>query len=121
MAYVNVEPTSDSAEDQMLVCAERIRELLRESILKVWEVPETDILVMLKRNTVLMQDPSALMYGVLPQLVIKINTSDIGLQPKAMLLMKNILEAWEQTFGSSYPIEVWIDFFDTWGTNIKPP
>jgi len=121
MAYTNVEPTSYAAERKMTAVGAQIQELIRSCILEVWKVPETDILVMLCENKVLVQDPKAQLFGIIPDLVIKISTSDTELQPLADALKESILTAWENELGTSIKIEIWIDFFDTWGTNIVLP
>jgi len=121
MAYTNVEPTSHTAERKMTAVGAQIQELIRSCIFNVWQVPETDILVMLCENKVLVPDPKAQLFGVIPDLVIKIYTSDIELQPLADALKERILTAWAEQLGTDIKVEIWIQFFHTWGTNIVLP
>lgn len=118
MAYIDFHPTSDQAEGRMMSVLESLQRIVRTCVQEVWEVPEHDIIVMAHRNTVLAQDPIAVKAGAVPELVIKINTSDTELQDRAERLRDRIVEAWKISFGTTYPMEVWIDFFHTWGCTI---
>ena len=118
MAYIDLHPTSDQAEVRMLSVLEQLYQTIRTCVQEVWEVPEHDIIVMAHRNTVLVQDPIAQKAGAIPELIIKINTSDTKLVDKAERLQNLIVEVWKNSFGATYPMEVWIDFFHTWGCTI---
>jgi len=118
MSYIHIYPTSEDAENSLLIVIEAIQLILRTCVREIWEVPENDIIVMAHRNTVLAQDPIAEKAGAVPDLIIKINTSDTKLQHRAEQLRDRIVKAWKILFGTTHPMEVWIGFFHTWGCTI---
>ncbi len=118
MAYIDLYPTSKEAEEKMLAGISALQQIIRICVKRVWEIPPQDIIVMAHKNTVLVQDPFAKMAGVIPEIVIKIHTSDKNLQERAEALQQFIVGAWRTSFGTTYPMEVWVIFFEAWGCTI---
>lgn len=72
---------------------------------------------MTHHNTVMEQDLEAVKIGACPDPVIKINTSD-DKKSLAKNLKDKILERFEVVL-IGISMEIWINFFHTWGCNIN--
>ena len=116
MAYVDIYPTYRWAE--LHLCTSGVQMLIRKAIAEIWEVPVTDIIVMLHRCTVFVPDPVAAAAGTLPDAVVKINTSDEALKEKAAALRDRLVAEWRSFFGGEITAEIWIGFFHSWGCTI---
>ena len=118
MAYVDIYPSSNEAEAKMARRIADIRFYVRAAIKQEWDIAEHDIIVMAHKNTILSQDPFAVDKDAVPELVIKINTSDTELQNRAERLGNRIVSLFQVSF-SDISMELWIGFFHTWGCTIN--
>lgn len=110
-----IQPTSMQV---MAAAAEQqkgIFDLLHATIANTLNVPETDILSILERNFPI-ASRAAEIDGktVMPDLIIKMHTSDLRILVHGRKLKKELEKAWEVS-DLKFSIEIWICWFPIWG------
>ncbi|MBC2775292.1 hypothetical protein H6M51_20735 [Rhizobium sp. AQ_MP] len=119
MAYIEVFPKSVDAESRIKNDSDALMGFLFEITRNVFQVPDHDIIVELNRCTTLGFNKMAVRTGSVPDVVIKISTSDTDLQTRFQDLTIRIVEAWNSHFGDALKMELWIGLIHTWGCNIQ--
>lgn len=118
MAYVRLFPKSAEAEHRLVDDATSVMKLLYQATKDVFNVPDHDILVELNRCTTIAFNATAVENGAVPDVVIKVATSDRELQPEFQSLCDQIVRRWDAQYGKTFKIEIWVNLIDTWGCNI---
>ncbi len=118
MSYIEIYPKSINAQDQLVENSEAVMALLQKAVKAVFEVPESDIIIELHQCTVLAFNPEAIKANAMPDVVIKLSTSDTYLKPRAQFLTDRIVADWKNQFQDQFAMELWVNFMDNWGTNI---
>ena len=119
MAYIEVFPKSMNAEQRLKSDSDAMMGVFYNAAKDVLQVPEHDIIVEFNRCTTLGFNPMAVQTNSVPDVVVKISTSDSELQTKFPDLSARIVEAWDTQFGGSLKIELWLGLIHTWGCNIQ--
>ena len=118
MSYIEIFPKSEDAYNRFADKSEKVGILLFEKTRNILEIPDYDVIVELhKCSTVKFISPNNNVINS-PDVVIKISTSDHDLQPKFSELCSEIVKSWNEEFGSSLTVEVWINLIDNWASNL---
>jgi hypothetical protein len=118
MAYIEIHPKSANAHQRLADKGERIMELLQAAAKEVLGVPDHDIIVELKQCTTISFNALALSSNAVPDVVVKIATSDSDLQPHFEALCAEIVSRWNALFDAPLKLEIWVSIIDAWGCNI---
>ena len=118
MAYIEIFPKSIEAQQRLTDHSALVMDILYQATKKVLHVPDHDIIVELNQCTAIAFNSLAVQASAVPDVVIKISTSDHDLQPKFQSLCDLIVSNWSAQFGSTLKLEIWINLINTWGCNI---
>ncbi|MBU0708368.1 hypothetical protein KJ596_01295 [Patescibacteria group bacterium] len=119
MAWIDIYPITPAAETELLRSQEVVRSIIRYHLKRLWEIPDTDIVVSIHACTVTVPDPEAARLGVLPDVKIVISTSDEK-GHLAETLKDEVRGTWQDNFGNRFIAEIWVVFFHTWGCTFPP-
>ncbi len=118
MAYVEVHPKSKEIQAVLLGKKDEMFTALGKAILSTFPIPETDMILELQECRTIAFDPRAIRLESAPDVVLKLNTSDVQFQDRAATLRDRMVDAWNDVFGKDVAMELWINFFYEWGCNI---
>ena len=118
MAYVEIQPKTKEIQELLLEKNEEMFLAIGKCILSTFDIPETDMILELQECKTIAFDPLAISLESAPDVVLKLNTSDVQFQDRAADLRDKIVDAWNEVFGKEVAMELWIDFFHEWGCNI---
>lgn len=118
MAYIEIYPKFPEAQQRLTGECVAMMELLHAATKDVLGVPDHDIIIELNQCTAASFNSLAVSLNAVPDVVIKIATSDKELQPRFQALCDQIVGGWNAQFGSSLKLELWVNLIDTWGCNI---
>lgn len=118
MAYISIFPKTAEAQRRLTEGCAGLMSILSGATKEVLDVPDHDIIVELNQCTVLAFNPQAVNTGAVPDVVIKIETSDLDLQSRFDVLRDEVLTRWNAEFQGLVKIELWISLIGAWGTNI---
>ena len=118
MAYIEIFPKSAEAQRRLTDDINPVMDILSQATKQILKVPDHDIIVELNQCTTLAFNPLAVENGAIPDVVIKISTSDHDLQPDFEALSEQIINRWSTHFGSSLKTELWISLIETWRCNM---
>lgn len=119
MAYIEVFPNSAAAQQNLTDNSAAIMDLLQGASKSALNVPDHDIIVVLNSCTAIAFNVSAIREGAVPDVVVKISTSDIELQSQFQNLCDQIVSDWDAQFGSLLKMEVWVSAIEAWGCNVS--
>ena len=118
MAYVEIQPKSKEIQELLYANRNEMFSAIGECILSTFDIPESDMILELQECRTIAFDPLAVSLESAPDVVLKLNTSDVQFQDVAAVLRDKIVDAWDELFGEDVAMECWIDFFYEWGCNI---
>lgn len=118
MAYIAMFPKSAEAEQRLAHDSASVMDLLYRATKDIFNVPDHDIIIELNRCTAIAFNATAVENAAVPDVVIKIATSDRELQPQFQALCDEIISRWDAQFGEAFKIELWVSLIDTWGCKI---
>jgi hypothetical protein len=118
MAYIEIYPKSSEAQQKLAGDCDPVMHFLCEAAKDVLGVPDHDIIIELNQCTAMRFNALAVSANAVPDVVIKISTSDKDLQPRFQALCDQIVTSWNAHFGNSFKLELWVNLIDTWGCNI---
>ncbi len=118
MSYIAILPKSANAEQQLVENSPLVMDILYKATKDTFNIPDHDIIVELNKCSVIAFNPAAVAASSVPDVVIKISTSDHDLQPRFQPLCDRIVADWDQKLGKELKLEIWVNLIDTWGTNI---
>jgi len=119
MAYIEIYPKFPGAQQRLMDECVAMMELLQAATKDVLDVPDHDIIIELNQCTALRFNSLAVSSNAVPDVVIKIATSDKELQPRFQALCDQIVGKWKKQFGNSFKLELWVNLIDSWGCNIE--
>lgn len=119
MAYIEILPKSSEAQARLEDSCASVMDLLYHAAKDVLKVPDHDIIIELSQCTTIAFNSLAVKASSVPDVVVKIATSDEHLQPKFQALCEQIISSWDAHFSHSLKIELWINLIDTWGSNVE--
>lgn len=118
MAYIAIFPKSAEAQQRLTDNSASVMTILSQVTKEVLDVPDHDIIVELNDCTAMAFNPLAVCRGAVPDVIIKIATSDRDLQPLFQSLCNEIISRWNAQFADTLKLELWINLIDTWGCNM---
>lgn len=118
MAYIAIFPKSAEAQQRLTDNRVSVMNILNQVTKEVLEVPDHDIIIELNQCTAVAFNSLAVRRGAVPDVVIKIATSDHDLQPLFQTLCDQIVSRWNAQFVNTLKLELWINLIDTWGCNM---
>jgi hypothetical protein len=118
MAYIAIFPKSAEAQQRLADHNASVMNILSQATKDVLNVPDHDIIVEMNQCTAMAFNPLAVSRGAVPDVVIKIATSDRDLQPRFQTLCDEIVSRWDMHIGNGFKLELWINAIDTWGCYI---
>lgn len=118
MAYIEIFPKSAEAQKQLTDRCASVMDILYQATKEVLNVPDHDIIVELNQCTAIAFNSLAVHAAAVPDVVIKISTSDHDFQPKFQSLCDHVVSNWNAQFGSALKLEIWINLINTWSCNI---
>nr|WP_288454265.1 hypothetical protein [uncultured Pseudomonas sp.] len=119
MAYIEIFPKSAAAQAQLTECCAQLMDMLQGAVRSVFKLPEHDIIIELDQCKVLAFNASAVRAAAVPDVVIKVSTSDVELRPEFQALCDQIVSGWNAQFGDSLGVEVWVSVIEAWGCNLS--
>lgn len=118
MAYIEIFPKSAAAQRHLTDNINPVMDMLFRATKEILNVPDHDIIVELNQCTALAFNALAVENGAIPDVVIKISTSDHHLQPEFEALSEQIVSRWSSDLGMSLKMELWISLIDSWRCNM---
>ncbi len=118
MAYIAMFPKSAEAERRLAHDSTLVMALLYQATKDIFNVPDHDIIVELNRCTTIAFNATAVENAAVPDVVIKIATSDPELQPQFQALCDEIVSRWDAQFEKTFKIELWANLIDAWSCNM---
>ena len=119
MSYIEIFPKSEDAYKIFADKSEKFGILIFEKTRNIFDIPDYDIIVELHQcSTAKFISPKRNLI-ISPDIVIKISTSDHDLQLKFSELCSELIKSWNEEFGSSLTLEIWIGLIDSWASNIN--
>ena len=118
MAYIEIFPKSTETQQRLADHSAPMMDILYQATKRILNVPDHDIIIELSHCTAIAFNSLAVQASAVPDVVIKISTSDHDLQPKFQSLCDLIVSNWGAQFGSTLKLEIWINLINTWGCNI---
>lgn len=118
MAYVEIQPKSKAAEDMLISRQDELYKAIGQCVLSTFTIPETDMILELQKCRTVSFDPMAVSLESAPDVVLKLNTSDVQFKGLAQELADKIVASWKDLFGTELAMECWIHFFHAWGCNM---
>lgn len=119
MAYITILPKSVEVQQRLTHDCVAVMNILHQAVKTVFNVSDNDIIVELNQCVTIAFNPSAIEALAVPDVVIKIATSDHEFRPEFQTLCDHVLDSWNATFEDPLKLEVWVDVIDTWGCNIE--
>ncbi|RAZ89403.1 hypothetical protein DPM33_17630 [Mesorhizobium hawassense] len=118
MAYIEVFPKSTEAQKKLTDHSTSVMDILYAGTKEIFNVPDHDIIVELNQCTAIAFNSSAVQASAVPDVVVKISTSDHDFQPKFQSLCDHIVSNWNAQLGNTLKLEIWVNVISTWGCNI---
>lgn len=118
MAYIEIFPKSAEAQERLTAHCDAAMNLVAQTIKEVLDVPDHDIIVELNQCTTIRFNASAVDAAAVPDVVMKIATSDHHLQSKFEALGDQMVNSWNVLFGSEFKLEIWMNLIVAWRCNI---
>ena len=118
MAYIEIFPKSVEAQQLLVDSCDSMMRLLFQSAKEVLGVPDHDIIIELNQCTAIAFNSLAVNEAAVPDVVIKISTSDHELKPRFQALCDEVVKNWDTHFGKTLKMEVWVSLIDAWGCNM---
>ncbi|AZO45269.1 hypothetical protein LB559_06540 [Mesorhizobium sp. BR1-1-3] len=118
MAYIEIFPKSTETQQRLADHSAPMMDILYQATKRILNVPDHDIIIELNQCTAIEFNSLAVQSSAVPDVVIKISTSDHDLQQKFQSLCDLIVRKWSAQFGNTLKLEIWINLIDTWGCNI---
>lgn len=118
MAYIEIFPKSTEAQQQLTDDCASVMDILYQTTKDVLHVPEHDIIIELNHSTTIAFNITAVHAQAVPDVVIKISTSDHDLQSRFQTLCDQVVANWNARFGTALKLELWINTIHTWGCNM---
>ncbi|TIU68359.1 MAG: hypothetical protein E5V66_00860 [Mesorhizobium sp.] len=118
MAYIEIFPKSAESQGILTGDCDVVMSVIHQATKDVLNIPDHDIIVELNHCTAIGFNALAVHTKAVPDVVIKISTSDHDLQPKFETLCARIVAKWDAHFEIKLKLEIWINLIDTWGCNI---
>jgi hypothetical protein len=118
VAYIEIFPKSIAAQQRLTDSCAAVMALLFQSAKDVLNVPDHDIIIELNQSTAIAFNAEAMKAASVPDVVIKISTSDHELQPRFPALCDEVVKNWDALFGTTLKSEVWVNLIETWGCNM---
>ncbi|RWB57062.1 hypothetical protein [Mesorhizobium sp.] len=118
MAYIEIFPKSIESQKELADRRTSVMDILYAAAKETLNVPDHDIIVELNQCTAIAFNSLAVQASAVPDVVIKISTSDHEFQPKFQSLCDHIVSKWNAQFGNTLKLEIWVNVINTWGCNI---
>ena len=118
MAYIEIFPKSAESQKKMTDHHTSVMDMLYAGTKEILNVPDQDIIVELNQCTAIAFNSRAVQASAVPDVVVKISTSDHHFHPKFQSLCDHIVSNWNAQFGNTLKLEIWVNVIDTWGCNI---
>jgi len=118
MAYIEIFPKSSESQRILTKDCDAVMSIIHHATKDIINVPDHDIIVELNHCTAMGFNALAVRTKAVPDVVIKISTSDHDLQPKFETLCARIVADWDAHFEIKLKMEIWINLIDTWSCNI---
>lgn len=118
MSYFEIFPKNKEAEALMVKEQDELFQLLEKCASEAFGIPAYDIVCELNECKVITFSENNKKLNVAPDVLIKISTNDIEFKDKAKYLKDLVVDGWNKLFSKEVAMELWIDFFHTWGCNI---
>jgi hypothetical protein len=118
MAYIEIFPKSTEAQQRLTDNCASVMKILYQATQEVLGIPDHDILVELNQCTAIAFNSQAVHATAVPDVVIKIASSDHDFQPKFQTLCDQVVSSWDAQFGNTLKLELWINLINTWGCNM---
>lgn len=118
MAYIEIFPKSAEAQQQLTDKSDSVMKLLHHATKSVLNVPDHDIIIELNQCTAIAFNASAVQAAAVPDVVVKISTSDHDLRSDFQNLCDQVVINWDALFGDTLKMEVWVSSIDAWGCNM---
>ena len=118
MAYVEIQPKSKEVQEILVKRQEEIYAAIGKCVLSTFDIPESDMILELQECRTISFDPLAVRLESAPDVVIKLNTSDVQFKDRGEALAEKIVDAWKTLFGKELAMGCWNHFFHAWGCNI---
>ena len=118
MAYVEIQPKSKEVQEILTARQQEIYQAIGACILSTFPIPKTDMILELQACRTVSFDPLAVSLNSAPDVVLKLNTSDVQFKDRAEELAGKIVAAWKELFGTQLAMECWIHFFHAWSCNM---
>lgn len=116
MTYISILPKNENAQSRMTDNRDAVMDLLCSAAKDVLQIPDTDIIAELNRHIPASFNQAAQLSGAVPDVVMKIATSDDYLEARFQTLCERVIEDWNRHF-ADLKLEVWVSLIDAWGTN----
>jgi hypothetical protein len=118
MAYIEILPKSTEAQQRLTDHCATVMNILYRTTKEVLDIPEHDIIIELNQCTAIVFNATAVQAAAVPDVVIKISSSDLDLQSEFQTLCDQVVARWDAEFGNTLKLELWIDTINTWGCNM---
>ena len=118
MAYIEIFPKSPEAQQRLTDNCDSVMDLLFQVTKSVLNVPDHDIIIELNQCTAIAFNAVAVQAAAVPDVVVKISTSDHDLRPDFQSLCDQVVRSWDVQFGNELKLELWISSIDAWGSNM---
>lgn len=118
MAYIEIIPKSTEAQQRLTENCASVMDILYQATKEVLNVPDHDIIVELNQCTAIAFNSLALHAAAVPDVIVKISSSDHDFQPKFQSLCDHVVSNWDAQIGNTLKLEIWINLINTWGCNI---
>ncbi|MDG4897666.1 hypothetical protein P9272_29425 [Mesorhizobium sp. WSM4976] len=118
MAYIEIFPKSIDSQKKLSDRRASVMDILYAATKEILNVPDHDIIVELNQCTAIAFNSLAVQASAVPDVVIKISTSDHDFQPKFQSLCDHIVGNWNEQFGNTLKLEIWVNVISAWGCNI---
>lgn len=119
MAYIEIYPKSAAAQQKLTDNSAALMDLLQHAAKSALNVPVHDIIIELNSCTAIAFNASAMREGAVPDVVVKISTSDLQLQPQFQTLCDQVVSGWDAQFSNMLKVEVWVSPINSWGCNMS--
>ena len=119
MAYIAVFPKSIKVQQNLTEDFTAMMNILHKTTKDVLNVPDYDIIVELNACSAIAFNPLAVQANSVPDVVIKIATSDLDLQSEFQTLCERIVDTWDIHFEKTLKLELWVNTISAWGCNME--
>lgn len=119
MAYIEIFPKSVQAQERLTADCETVMSLVSQTVKDILDVPDHDIIVELNQCTSIRFNALAVNNAAVPDVVMKIATSDHHLKTKFDALGDRLVMSWNAHFGSGFKVEIWMNLIESWRCNIE--